>query len=529
MLAHVDELARQGHVRRRSTDHSLADLAMRVPQVILRDMWALGAKDALIKCQEAERQERDVFLHFHACWYQREFNDFALLASPLLIEELGAECIITVIDDIYDVAEHLYQDAHLVMRPDIRNGSPAEFIEKVADNCSLLLRWRASELVASEALSRSTDRKRHYVVAAKHPLSTLYWLIYEPNRGMVYLSHPITTPRGMLFKGAESQDGAKAFMDTVNAIGESLGRNVTAFLPTMIDEARFILTEDKKHYQYHMHPRWPLTTRHENAFWSPPPGRTQPVSNPLEPAFSLLRDSPDVYREDRALAEHYISLLAKQVGGQVSSRDRILVEQSSGLAVWRPVYRGHESGGVQNEMEHFGTLASCRSSEDRLPYACVIAHLAQDTAAFHETHVSNRLRQEIKEGRIAFDDSRMCDKFVQHVSSETFLNDPIFRSAASSGSTLRDAILQHHGIVRGDKPSILSSQVPAQQLINYTSAVEEDLLELAKKEPVVVADFLKDTEKNPPSFRVILVDHEDPEGFVDKVLQAVRQHANEPT
>jgi adenylate kinase len=90
-----------------------------------------------------------------------------------LIEPLKPDVYVTMIDDIADVKRRLDQEY------------PDRFRYRDA------MVWREEETLTTSLLAALTGRP-HYVFARKHPISTLYGLLFEPDKPKVYTSFPIS-------------------------------------------------------------------------------------------------------------------------------------------------------------------------------------------------------------------------------------------------------------------------------------------------------------------------------------------------
>ena len=127
--------------------------------------------------------------------------------------------------------------------------------------------------------------------------------------------------------------------------------------PTAIDEFRFSEAEG---YDGNLAPRWPFGPELRDLLYVAPPD-----CPPAATAVSF----PAGWEDDERDAVGASSLLARlrsSIEAQIDSRDHVLVEQSERLACYRPVFEGHQSGGVEEELQHIARLVKLGAREPEM-------------------------------------------------------------------------------------------------------------------------------------------------------------------
>lgn len=199
-----------------------------------------------IGTQIKESHAEHIFLDIHfSCTYQSQF--FPPIYKANLSElDPGPDSeirVITLIDDVYNIWNNLKK-------------RETEF-----HNTSLRLReilaWRSVELLQTEAVALNytseTRRVTNYLFAVRHPVISLFNLVFSENPICLYLSYPISKTRN----DPSRVEDINEFRRRMYGIAEDLG--VVIFDPVTIDEFPLrnapvedgfrILTNDQ---------RWPL-------------------------------------------------------------------------------------------------------------------------------------------------------------------------------------------------------------------------------------------------------------------------------
>lgn len=362
--------------------------ALQLPREILLRCWHtafekladegfpdLNGDTAEQGCNDRE----NIVLAAHACYYHQQSRAFVSLIDPdLLKKRFQPELVVTLVDDVENTFTRLRGKGHMFSYYDYGGfRCYAQACKSVAQ----LVHWRASEIAFADTLARALGC-RHYVLAVKHPVETLRGLLFDPGRPRVYLSHPISEPRRKLADG--DQVGFDKFCAQLECTAAQLRTKATLFEPTTIDEFRFHKfkvhspngTKPETVYVPALTPRWPMPCGGENLLWS-----SVPDENPVDPTGYFTGDrlaefetrakssgAPRVetrpntdssHEGESHFAEtvevehatHLVAALVGEIGRSVTARDLKLVEQSDHLAVVRPHFNGHASGGVQAEID----------------------------------------------------------------------------------------------------------------------------------------------------------------------------------
>lgn len=203
------------------------------------------------------------------------------------------------------------------------------------------------------------------MLAVKHPISVFHDLFAGTDKKLVYVAHPITEIR-RLRRGTENQKQmAEDIVERIQDLCRRLREHFIVFEPTAIDELRFDLTFelDKQSMDLpYLGQRWPLPSVETSDLLCEKPEN-------LEDAFGkewMRIGNAIAQNESETLGQGQgemvrrawpsLAALQEQILQQITSRDFTLVKQANGLAVYRPVFRGHASGGVEREIKHHQTL-----------------------------------------------------------------------------------------------------------------------------------------------------------------------------
>jgi hypothetical protein len=267
--------------------------------------------------------------------------------SPLSWDELlllQPDCIVTLIDDIYDIWQRIEQgphDTHFSL-DEILTWRSVEIMN--AKTLALNLRLNKSRLKISGKLPNKVapffgSSIPHFVMSVKHPLETFHRLFFETSRPVIYASFPITRTR--------EREARVADIDSFR--NDLRGAGATVIDPLTIDELRipiedplwWALREDDKYQEYHSR-RWKLT--------APAIAPEEVHANPF-----------------CKLSETQVLQVRKAIMEQVVDRDFRLVAQSKQVVAYRPYYpedgygkfgRGTKSptDGVTREMQFAAEL-----------------------------------------------------------------------------------------------------------------------------------------------------------------------------
>jgi hypothetical protein len=218
-----------------------------------------------------------------------------------------------------------------------------------------ILDWRSNEIIlsrhiagqlqpalmSSNAQSSSGPYCKHYLVAIKHPIQTLFDLIFRDGPTF-YVSHPISQVRRN-----EGTAEATQLITDLSKVEQELSSRWVGFFPTTIDEWRLpaerAASGDVQHYYPRLTTRWDAERYRQSVdlLFLPPPNLAEP--DPLWDQAEL--DDPQL--------RGVLDVLVRRISGQVNTRDHHLVEQSDCFLVYRPFYDGHRPGGVRKEIEYF--------------------------------------------------------------------------------------------------------------------------------------------------------------------------------
>lgn len=309
-----------------------------LPRAQLRRVWAEAWAEVLEQV-DATLPDSDVVLTFHLAYFHQLTREYFVAADmPVLVEALQdrAARIVTFIDDIYDCHQSLIAGGSAAgMMP------PPDSIERAILDLMQVLDWRSIEVMLSESLAAST-KLPHYIFAVKHPLDTLYDLLFSEKR-VIYFSHPISEPRRLHTAGQEQ--AAREFVQKMAQIVARLQADSTVIEPTTIDELRF------RSDSGNLLERWPFQQDTRDLLFVAPEACPQAALPFLFPAEWTSDSRPEI-------SSGLIQSLTKAIQEQIDARDHGLVEQSRFVACYRPIYEGNASRGVQEELLHFARLVT---------------------------------------------------------------------------------------------------------------------------------------------------------------------------
>jgi hypothetical protein len=319
-----------------------------LPYKELKEYWSLAANLLLRQRDEIKAKNKNIpiFINLHSCYFHNRTQEYLSLLDLRLLKEFDPALVVTIIDDIYDIHHRLNNLGGIYH--DYSSTTQTAMILRYFS----LLDWRSKETMMSKFLSDEL-KKPHYVLAAKHSYTTLFNLIFKhEDKKRAYLSHPITEVRRL---EKESNLLAEEIKKEIAALEEAFSNIMTLFLPTTIDEYRIqteVIKDEnntiKKNYFSVLTPRWD-----EEKY------KTQ---NHFLYRVSGFNDQDNLWKKDKSEIKpdeeinHLIEALSNRISNQVTTRDYTLVEQSDILLIYRPLFNGNASGGVQEEFRYYNEL-----------------------------------------------------------------------------------------------------------------------------------------------------------------------------
>ena len=164
----------------------------------------------------------------------------------------------------------------------------------------------------------------------------------------IYLSHPITKIRKLLF-GRKIQKAEKE-IEPIAQITKTLSEKCICFFPTTIDELRF---NEKNHSS-----RWQedFYKNKANILY------THPIMNDYLP-YSKKRFNERLKLKRKEEFQISLKHLFYVINRQVGVRDKMMVEQSDMLIVYRPYLGGYLSGGVEQEIKYLKKLKPSKNKK----------------------------------------------------------------------------------------------------------------------------------------------------------------------
>lgn len=279
-------------------------------------------------------QSNDLVLGLHGVLARQRYG----LRSVVSVDSLRDFCashIVTLIDDVYMQWSRTQQRAgnHWY------RGQPtiAQLVE--ARRAELLI----GDLVSRHSVGKGELPLTNWLVAARHPAYVLHRIVGVKRQAKlepVYLSFPISEPRKMGATGDSSGiDAVNNFLQQATSL-DARTQTATMFCPLSIDELpllaqfpeQFDPSVDQQMVTFNVaERRW-----HTEEYYG---------ANKL-----LLTDAPLPDQLDIPVDQ--VQEAAGLIVGDVGRRDFRLVEQARSLAVFCPVFNGHESGGVKREISY---------------------------------------------------------------------------------------------------------------------------------------------------------------------------------
>lgn len=338
-----------------------------LPKPKLRDLWVRAFDEACTEVQGHLTADRDVILTLHLCWFHHQYREYLGIANYFSIREvLGGDSlcgVITLIDDVFDCQRQLFTAGQMFGKP--------EDPESAALNALFILDWRSKEILLSDTLAWHCGVP-FLIFAVKHPIGVFSDLLYS-RKPRIYLSHPITELRRLRKEDREAD--AHVVIEELKELVDDLSANHVVFEPTSIDEFRFRLDESGG-FLGNLDQRWPFTAEPRDLLYVPPTTSGEPIQT----AYPAGWDSDD--RPDLPEGPSFRSL-RQAILGQISARDHWLVEQVDRLVCYRPIFEGHASTGVEEELLHVSRLENA-GLEQATP---LVFSKAEDRAAFAPRHL----------------------------------------------------------------------------------------------------------------------------------------------
>ena len=290
---------------------------------------------------------------------------------------------------------------------------------------------------------------RYHLLGVKHPIATFHELITGTDKRIVYLAHPISEVRRLRKRGGAFLDRANDVVEKVEALSSRLRSRFTVLEPTAIDELRFgqeTVLEGQTVVVPNLSWRWPLASNEVADLLS---SEAKPQTPPFGPDWSQRANiiegkaqSEWSEQEQRDLKEAYplLSVLRENIQMQIKSRDFALVTQADGLVVYRPMFDGHESGGVRHEIEYHEQLA--KSGLDRA--TTVVFHPREDEMAYRAEEIKNALRRWRSQGELLGEDLGF-QGVLSSLDADAVLTITESDSDGDAGRRFGE-VVEHHGL-----------------------------------------------------------------------------------
>ena len=283
------------------------------------------------KMQERKSAISEIFLNIHLSYYKNSeyYPPFVqLFFKEILMRFPNSKIrIITLIDDIFVIRQKIaeretsygYTNTKLTLRE--------------------ILAWRSLEFLNGEALKEhikiseeGSRRASHLMLSIRHPHETFANLIFNKSKFWIYLSYPISESR-------KTRDG----IEEINKFRKSMHlfattKNVVIYDPVAIDELAMTVAlgkiQDKNGIEIlslKESDRWPIDIVNADA---------QNIKWPIQIPIDEVEQATDAIRH------------------QIKSRDYVLVDTATCLAVYRPYFKGELSRGVDAEIKRANESSS---------------------------------------------------------------------------------------------------------------------------------------------------------------------------
>jgi hypothetical protein len=302
------------------------------------------AKDAFLSILEdiESKRPRVVLLSLHATMFRNGmFHSTQVLD---LVQKYAPDLGVTFIDDVYVIWKR-------IVDRNLRN--PSNSYLRLRD----IMVWRSVEILTADMLAKLAVvnakgydiEQKNIVLAAKHPVETLYRIIMEPWRLIVYASFPISKTRDDPQRRQEIDEYRKRLTEKYIVLD-----------PLTIDERilEFALERTPSVEEYVCldgSERWPLEA---SGCLVAESASNYPIKFPRDEVMEVAgaKPPPD-YETD--------------IGKQIQWRDFRLIRQCDVLAAYRP-YKWEKTGstGVLSEISHAATI----------PRRMIVLHPDEDEA-----------------------------------------------------------------------------------------------------------------------------------------------------
>ncbi len=337
--------------------------ALILPKPLLARLWTEAHEKVLAEAEAANNAGRDAYITFHACWFHLGTAEYMSMVNLSSLLAHKPKSVITLIDDVYETRSRLLHDGRLLADELPSDATLVDRAQQAIRQLQQVLDWRRHEIATSEFIAYSLAERKHFLLSVKHPCDTLFKLLYKTDIPRVYFSHPISEPRRLLNRTETArQDEGRTCINAVQQVSGSLRESFTLFEPTTIDELRFSQTfvEARPVKVPMLSKRWPLPAVERELLWVRPQGYTEgrEFDVDLRPILEQFKRNPQKRKLKQIIKElaEPTRTLYDELEYQVNARDHKLVEQSDGLCAFRPLYRGNNSRGVQEELEHLEKL-----------------------------------------------------------------------------------------------------------------------------------------------------------------------------
>lgn len=282
------------------------------------------------------------FICSHMIFNHSKTEEYISFANPEKLKKLNIDKVIIFIDDINEIYNKLSQDGQIFYQT--ANNKPINHILELFS----IQDWREKEIMLSRTVAQLLGCKV-VLFAVKHPIKTFKNITIK-NKSTAYLSHPISEVRRQLLSHEEDVKKADTLQKELEKFSRKARDYFALFEPTTIDEFR--ITEIKRDSKNIYIPK--LLNRWDSYKYNSPPRRlysknTDKSLDDLWPNSNLIESSEEI--SDLLLA------LRSRISHQVTIRDYFLCEQSKYLIVFRPVYNGNISGGVNAEINYHAGLS----------------------------------------------------------------------------------------------------------------------------------------------------------------------------
>jgi adenylate kinase len=278
------------------------------------DRWS-GTFESIMT--EIDRENpRHVLLSMHMTFFQS--SRFFTLIDQTKLKLFRPDLFVTLVDDTYAVWQRIVSKSE-------SQEDPGQNYLRLRD----IMSWRTVEILVADLVATQLSNK-NFILAVKHPVKTLFDLIFNPQKTLVYASFPISVTREDPIVQKE-----------INSFRQHLHENYIALDPLTIDEKiiQFILREANK--KGGADPS--LYYLRKESRWAFPKGHSLVDDEDLPFPVKLKKD--EIEEVDRDIEDN------------VRSRDIRLVSDVDALVGYRPYFGKHVHEGIKTEID-FATLIS---------------------------------------------------------------------------------------------------------------------------------------------------------------------------